>query len=446
MDLVRDILAGSCQWRYTYIPTPTQTKKITHLIWLRLLLLTFLMLNIDNSGQALPYTTCQVWSNNPEYIEQSLRIIETIAQAIQDDGVADVVTGFGLLNEPYADCIPSHYRHFVQEGMSIVRRILGNDMAVYASDMFQASLFNDGHWWIDPKVYHNTYLDSHYYQVFDSTTRYLSPRQHIAYTCRNHEQRTTSCCYSDGPHRNQHPSRGVSRMIGEWSASMDILPAARINDIITGIVQTGTAPYMDRQLSPERKEFLNNFIQAQIVTYEAAHHPGLSQAWFYWTIKMEGGAFQEWDMLRGLQDGWFPNIVADADTSSESVYGSCYDIMWRTNDNRTNVLEEYPDPQYVPIETDPKKIIDDDVVLSHGESLLVHPNTIMHHNDNSYDKFYTPSRYHQMTRLIVHHWLFIVILALLTTIMILSIVRKRYHRYQKRSKYSSIESEISMSV
>ena len=413
-----------------------------------------ILLFVDNSGQALPYTTCQVWSNNPEYIGRSLRIIETIAQAIHDDGIADVVTGFGLLNEPYADCIPSHYRHFVEEGMNIVRRILGPNTAVYVSDMFQANIFNDGHWWIDPKVYHNTYLDSHYYQVFDSTTRYLSPRQHIAYTCRNHERRTASCCYRDGPHRNQSPSRGVARMIGEWSATVDILPSARINDVITGIVNTGTAPYIDRQLSPERKEFLYNFIQAQMVTYEAADHPGLSNAWFYWTIKMEGGAFQEWDLLRGLQDGWFPNIVADPDVSSESVYGSCYDIMWRTKDNHTLVLEEYPDPQYVPVETDPENIIDDDVVLSHGEILLDHsksqvPGTSQDHDVHTADRyrnFYTPSHRPALQRFLVHHWLLVMMIALLLTILMVSFVQKRFHRYHQRSKYSRIESEISMTV
>jgi glucan 1,3-beta-glucosidase len=385
-----------------------------------------------------------------------------VAQAIRDDGIDDVVTGFGLLNEPFADCIPSHYRHFVQEGMTIVRRILGPNVAVYVSDMFQANIFNDGHWWIDPKVYHNTYLDSHYYQVFDSTTRYLSPRQHIAYTCQNHNRRTTSCCYSDGPHGNQNPSRGVSRMIGEWSASVDILPSVRVNDIISRIVQTGSAPFMDRQLSSERKEFLSNFIQAQIVTYEAAHHPGLSKAWFYWTLKMEGGAFQEWDLLRGLQDGWFPTIVADANISSESVYGSCYDIMWRTSDNSTAVLEEYPDPKYVPVETDPNKIIDDDVVLSHGDSAVVaaHQNSPTqrsksydwNHDPNhavNHGKLYTPSIIHPpIVRLILHHWLLIMMIVLFVTITIVSsLVRKRWYRYQKRSKYSRIyESEISMSV
>jgi hypothetical protein len=40
-------------------------------------------------------------------------------------------------------------------------------------------------------------------------------------------------------------------MIGEWSASFDILPAARINDVMNGIAETGLAPLWDRQLSQE---------------------------------------------------------------------------------------------------------------------------------------------------------------------------------------------------
>jgi glucan 1,3-beta-glucosidase len=403
----------------------------------------------DNSGEALPYTTCQVWLNNGYNINRSLDIIRGIAQAILDDGVADVVTGLGLLNEPFADCTPSNYKHFVQEGMNIVRSILGKEIAVYVSDMFQANIFNDGHWWIDPKVYNNTYLDSHYYQVFDSTTRDLSPRQHIAYTCTNHYRRTTSCCYKDGPNRNHFPSHGVSRMIGEWSASMDILPSARINDVINSIVKKGIAPYLDRQFTDDRKEFLRNYIQAQIVTYEAANHPGLSKAWFYWTIKMEGGAFMEWDMLRGIQDGWFPNIVDDSSISSESMYGTCYDIMWRTDDNRSVILEEYPDPMYLPPETDPMKIIDDDIVLSHGESLM-HP---QHHsqinadiNTNDYHHYRSQNFHQAMNRFIHHHLLFIIMIIMLLLLVILSVIQKRIFHYQKRSKYCRIDSEISMTV
>ena len=58
---------------------------------------------------------------------------------------------------------------------------------------------------------------------------------------------------------------------------------------------TGTAAEFNRQISPDRKKFLKNFVEAQMVAYESsADHPGVSSGWFYWTLKMEGGAFAEW--------------------------------------------------------------------------------------------------------------------------------------------------------
>jgi hypothetical protein len=64
-----------------------------------------ILLDTDNSGEALPYTTCQVWSNNRENVNRLLHAIRTISHALIDANVTDVVTGFGLLNEPYANCI-----------------------------------------------------------------------------------------------------------------------------------------------------------------------------------------------------------------------------------------------------------------------------------------------------------------------------------------------------
>lgn len=367
-------------------------------------------------------------------MDRSLRAIQAIAQGIVDAEIQDVVTGFGLLNEPYADCIQENYRDFIQAGLGIVRETLGPDTAVYVSDMFQANLFNDGHWWLDPRTHSNTFLDSHYYQVFDQPTRGLSPRQHIAYTCENHFRRTTSCCYQDattpvrGRSSNKKPSEGVSRMIGEWSASFDILPSARINEIMEGIAATGTAPYFDRQLSPERKEFLRDYVQAQIVTFEAAD-VGTSSAWFYWTLKTEGGAFAEWSFLRGVDEGWFPAIPADTSQSSQSLFGSCLEILFRTSDNSTAIVQEFPDPAYLPPVTDPHKIIDDDVVLSHGESLL-HPN-----NDNN-------QSFHNQRRVFFwHHWLLFG-----AVLVALGIVVRKCKNSRKRAKYSQLDIEVSAAV
>lgn len=384
----------------------------------------------DNSGEALPYTTCQVWSNNPIHVETSLHAIRSISQGIVDAEIQDVVTGFGLLNEPFADCDRSHYGHFMQSGLDIVREILGPQTAVYVSDMFQESLFNDGHWWLNPAAYSNTFLDSHYYQVFDQITRDFSPRQHIAFACENHKRRTTSCCFRDPPH-NQRPSHGVSRMIGEWSASFDILPSARINEIMAGIANTGVAPYFDRQLTPERKEFLRSYVQAQIVTFENADaKPDLS-AWFYWTMKMEGGAFAEWSFLRGAKEGWFPSFP-DPNESSQLLFGNCSEILSRTSDDRLSILEVFPDPIYLPPPSNASlEAINDDAVISHGESYL-HPEI---HKISKHS-------FHRQRGFVRRHWLLVVVVIIALIVGALRLLR----RERKRAKYTPLKREISMTV
>lgn len=56
-----------------------------------------------------------------------------------------------------------------------------------------------------------------------------------------------------------------------------------------------------------------------------------------------GGAFIEWDFLRGLKEGWMPPIP-EPTISSESLYGSCLDIYNRTDDDYS-IVDEYPNPR-----------------------------------------------------------------------------------------------------
>ena len=57
-----------------------------------------------------------------------------------------------------------------------------------------------------------------------------------------------------------------------------------------------------------------------------------------------GGAFAEWDFLRGLQEGWMPKIP-DPTVASEDLYGSCYSIYNRTSDDYSLIVDEFPDPR-----------------------------------------------------------------------------------------------------
>lgn len=116
----------------------------------------------DNSGQLLPGDpTCENWSGSEENVKRSLKAVKDVTQAIMRDNLRDVVTGFGILNEPFKDCDINVARSFNNEALKTVRNVMGEDTAVYIGDMFNSSMWNDG-WWTD-EDYSDTFLDSHYY-------------------------------------------------------------------------------------------------------------------------------------------------------------------------------------------------------------------------------------------------------------------------------------------
>jgi hypothetical protein len=61
-------------------------------------------------------------------------------------------------------------------------------------------------------------------------------------------------------------------------------------------------------------------------------------------VTSRGGAFAEWNFLRGIKEGWIPRIPSPT-VASQDLYGTCYDIYNRTNDDYSATVEEYPDPR-----------------------------------------------------------------------------------------------------
>jgi len=298
----------------------------------------------DNSGQYLGKSTCQGWSGHPDRVQRTLEILTDLAHGMVEDGIDDVVTGFGILNEPFADCDQDVLRKYYDDAFVVVRSIMGETTAIFVGDTFRAYNFNDGEFWLDAKTHHDTYLDSHPYHVFFEQGRSFTPRQHIAYVCRHDTQGVKDCCYEDGDTKqNKVPSEGIKRLTGEWSGAYDVLPTALTPLLMKGIASDGIVPYLNRTMSHSRKAFLRNFVEAQMVAYEAADSGGIAAGWLFWNFKMEGGAFAEWDFLRGLQEGWMPPIP-EPHVSSESVYGNCYEIYNQTDDSYS-IVDEYPDPR-----------------------------------------------------------------------------------------------------
>lgn len=238
----------------------------------------------DNSGIFKGVSTCKGWDENPANVERTVNILTDIAHGIVEDGLQDVVTGFGVLNEPFVDCDQTVVRNYYDQALSILRTTLGSHVSVFVGDTFRTDRFNDG-FWTDAEVHHDTYLDSHPYHVFFEQGRSFTPRQHIAYVCRHDASSVEDCCWEDPPN-NTIPSEGISRIIGEWSGAYDALPTAMTPFIMKRIETAGQAPYLNRVLSTERKEFLRNFVEAQMVAYEA-RDVGISSGWLFWNFKME---------------------------------------------------------------------------------------------------------------------------------------------------------------
>jgi len=313
----------------------------------------------DNSGSYLGVSTCHGWDQNPANVQRTVDILTDIAQAILDEGLKDVVTGFGVLNEPFVDCDQNIVRNYYNNALTILRSLLGEHVSVFVGDTFRATRFNDG-FWTDAEMHHDTYLDSHPYHVFFEQGRAFTPRQHIAYVCRHDSNDVRLCCYDDPP-QNTIPSKGISRIIGEWSGAYDALPTAMTPYLMKQIAANGEAPLLNRTLSKERKAFLRNFVEAQMVAYEARDE-GVSSGWLFWNFKMEGGAFAEWDFLRGIREEWMPP-VPEPTVASEDVYGSCLDIYNKTNDDYM-VVNEYPDPRTLDWNQWQGWGADDDLVMS----------------------------------------------------------------------------------
>lgn len=324
----------------------------------------------DNSGHYLRRDSCLGWSDSPENVARTLDVIEDVAKALRNEGLLDVVTGLGLLNEPFVDCDVDVLRKFYNDGHDMVRNILGPNIAIFVSDQFKSSKWNDS-FWTDPKTHSNTYLDTHPYHVFFEKGRSMSPRQHIEYVCQYNTKDVRSCCYEDAPN-NTVVSRGLGRVVGEWSAAVDVLPTELELAIMNSIAANGTAILLDRELGQDRRRFLRNFVESQMVAYEDAE-VGRTSGWMFWNFKMEGSAFIEWDFLRGIEEGWIPALPSPQ-VSSVDIFGSCYDIAYRTNDSYA-LIDEYPKPQDIDWSKWQGWDIDDDFVLSDGGK-----NNVQHDN------------------------------------------------------------------
>lgn len=304
----------------------------------------------DNSGRLGNAT----WDDSMENVNRTLDAVRIITQRIIDENLLQAVTGFGLLNEPDQHIDYWMMLGYYNKAYAIIREVMGDSVSVYIGDMFNPQSFN---WfWHDgnPIEATNVFLDSHIYSCFVDDLKAMTPKQHITQVCRFERAHINECCWDGWP---PQPTE-LSRFVGEWTAAFDQTPSPELE----------LAFPVARPLTDERKEFLRQYVLAQMATYEATpddsapYEKSPSAAldfhgWFYWNFKMEADVYREWDYLRGVREGWIPKL--DSGSIAEQFDGlTCEDLEAQAQDCTDDVVFPFPEiPHWVGIRCRPTIIV-----------------------------------------------------------------------------------------
>jgi len=295
----------------------------------------------DNSGR----TGAATWDSSTGNVNRTLDVVRDVAERVRDDAdLSAVVTGFGLLNEPDASIKYWRMLHYYEDAYAIIRDVLGKDVSVYVGDMFNPQSFN---WfWTGPDApqgpsnsAENVFLDSHIYACFVDDLKAMTPRQHVTQVCKFERDHVNQCCW-DGmpPHATE-----LKRFVGEWTAAYDQTPSPELE------------AYFEkhpRDLTPERFRFLQQFVLAQMMTYEATPEENLKylpkksiagdfHGWFFWNFQMELDAYREWDYLRGVREGWIPKLERGVTVEAQTGT-TCAELAAEASDCTTYVVDPFP--------------------------------------------------------------------------------------------------------
>ena len=284
-------------------------QKYDILVWLDLHTAPGSQNGFDNSGR----TGATHWDKSMAHVNRTLRVVEEIATwVVRDAALANVTTGFGLLNEPDAGIDYWRMLHYYEDAYASIRRVLGVEVAVYVGDMFNPKNFN---WfWVSKdnapqgasNEAENVYLDSHIYACFVDDLKAMTPQQHIRQVCKFERDHLNQCCWDGLPPK----ATELKRFVGEWTAAYDQTPSPELQRHFQ---------HHPRALTPERCTFLHQYVLAQMMTYEASEEENLCylppksvagdfHGWFFWNFRMELDVYREWDYLRGVKEGWIPKL------------------------------------------------------------------------------------------------------------------------------------------
>ncbi|KAH0843572.1 putative glucan 1,3-beta-glucosidase D [Fonsecaea pedrosoi] len=242
--------------------------------------------------------------------QRSLDIHNQLSQFFAQDRYKNVVTIYGLVNEPKMLVIPPQsVLDWNQKAIAIVR---GNGIK-------QRIVFGDGFLSLDTwdDMFHgvddNLVMDTHQYQIFNTGQLKLKHQDKINLACSGW---TGLMVAANNPQTGWGPT-----LDGEWSqADTDCTP--NLNNVGVGSRWAGTLDTGDpetsvltptcaeppcscaqanadpSEYSAAYKQFLQMYAEAQMHSFEQAW------GWFYWTWKTENAV--QWSWMLGLQAGILP--------------------------------------------------------------------------------------------------------------------------------------------
>ncbi|KAI4258103.1 MAG: hypothetical protein LQ352_001346 [Teloschistes flavicans] len=247
----------------------------------------------DNSGHLIKSPQTPGWTQG-DSVNQTLAVIQLIANKYAQQSYQDVVVAIELLNEPLASALTGGTNAVIQyynDGYGDVRKI--SNTPVMLHDAFQNGSFWDGV--LAPPAKSGVVIDHHEYQVFKQELLNISAADHRKYVC------TNSPTYAG--------STSHRVVVGEWSAAMTDC-AAGLNGWHIGARYAGYYPGSTRVGSCDSINFIETwdqqlktdtqlYIAAQISVFEQK-----TNGWVFWNFKTE--ASPEWDLFRLLDNKIFP--------------------------------------------------------------------------------------------------------------------------------------------
>jgi glucan 1,3-beta-glucosidase len=215
----------------------------------------------DHSGRKGPIN----WPKEPQNIQETLRILETLAQKY---GRHPALCGIELLNEPRDEVPLEILQQFYQDAYARLRKVLDPQVAVVFHDSFRALAWKN---FMQAPAFANVILDTHLYQCFDEQAQKRTAVEQLAFALKRKET-------LDEMQREELPT-----IVGEWSLA---LPGQSMQGLSAFQVQSVTRAYAD----------------AQLLNYDG------TRGWFFWSYKMRANS--EWNFRHCVERGWLPSNFA----------------------------------------------------------------------------------------------------------------------------------------